>query len=168
MKFLGLVPDEDVSALYEGALALVMPSYCGPTNIPPLEAVTLGCPVIYSDLPEFREQMRDAALYCNLGDSSRLADQLEALIQAPELIAHLEKAGLRASCRNRKDRLRRTIGARFRQLRLCPSTLDLARDQQLTSMAKIARGQRPVHAPLASAYRKRACTGSHHVGRFAA
>ena len=93
VKFLGLVPDEDVSALYEGALALVMPSYCGPTNIPPLEAVTLGCPVIYSDLPEFREQMRDAALYCNLADSSSLADQLAALIQDPELIAHLQKAG---------------------------------------------------------------------------
>ena len=95
MKFLGLVPDEDIPALYDGALALVMPSYCGPTNIPPLEAVTLGCPVIYSDLPEFREQMGDAALYCNLADSSSLADQLAALIQDPELIAHLQKAGSR-------------------------------------------------------------------------
>jgi glycosyltransferase involved in cell wall biosynthesis len=39
-----------------------MPSYFGSTNLPPLEAVSLGCPVIYSDLPEFREQMGDAAI----------------------------------------------------------------------------------------------------------
>ena len=93
--FLGLVPDEDIPALYEGALALVMPTYSGPTNLPPLEAVTLGCPVIYSDLPEFREQMGDAALYCDLADSSSLASHLKALVKDSELIAHLRKAGTR-------------------------------------------------------------------------
>lgn len=93
VKFLEFVPDDDIPALYQKAVALVMPTYFGPTNLPPLEAVTLGCPVIYSDLPEFREQMGDAALYCNLADSSSLADQLAAVIQDPELIAHLRNAG---------------------------------------------------------------------------
>jgi len=93
VRILGVVPDEDIPALYEGALALVMPTYSGPTNLPPLEAVTLGCPVIYSDHPEFREQMGDAALYCNLADSSSLADQLVALIKDPGLLAHLRKTG---------------------------------------------------------------------------
>jgi hypothetical protein len=51
-----------VPALYEGAIALVMPSYGGPTNFPPLEAVVLCCPVVCCDLPGCREQMRDAAL----------------------------------------------------------------------------------------------------------
>jgi glycosyltransferase involved in cell wall biosynthesis len=95
VHFLGRVPDDDIPALYEGAIALVMPSYLGPTNLPPLEAVTLGCPVIYSDLPEFREQMGDAALYCDLTDVSNLADHLAALIQNRRLRDRLLQAGNR-------------------------------------------------------------------------
>jgi glycosyltransferase involved in cell wall biosynthesis len=93
VRFLGFVPDEDVPAIYERAVALVMPGYFGPTNLPPLEAATLGCPVIYSDLPEFREQMGDAALYCDLHDVSSLADLLAALIQDPALSDRLRNAG---------------------------------------------------------------------------
>ena len=95
VKFIGFVPDKDIPALYEGAVALVMPAYFGPTNLPPLEAVTLGCPVIYSDLPEFREQMGDAALYCDLKDVSSLADHLVALIQDPALRDRLRNAGFK-------------------------------------------------------------------------
>lgn len=93
VHFLGRVADEDVPPLYEGALCLVMPTYCGPTNLPPLEAVTLGCPVIYSDLPGCREQMGDAALYCDLANPSSLADLLATLIQDPTQADRLRKAG---------------------------------------------------------------------------
>jgi glycosyltransferase involved in cell wall biosynthesis len=93
VRFLGRVPDGDVPALYEGDLALAMPTYSGPTNLPPLEAVTLGCPVIYSDIPSFREQMGDAALYCDLADVSSLADHLAALIRDSALRDRLRKAG---------------------------------------------------------------------------
>jgi glycosyltransferase involved in cell wall biosynthesis len=95
VHFLGLVPDEDIPALYEGALALVMPAYFASTNLPPLEAVTLGCPVIYSDLPGCREQMGDAALYCDLADATNLAEQLAALIQDVALVDRLRSAGCR-------------------------------------------------------------------------
>lgn len=93
VQFLGVVPDDDIPALYEGALALVMPAYSGPTNLPPLEAVTLGCPVIYSDLPSFREQIGDAALYCDLAKVSSLGDHLAALIRDPAVAEHLRAAG---------------------------------------------------------------------------
>jgi glycosyltransferase involved in cell wall biosynthesis len=95
VHFLGAVPDEDVPPLYEGAVALAMPAYSGPTNLPPLEAVTLGCPVIYSDLPEFREQMGDAALYCDLAKTTSLADHLATLIQDPVRLGELRAAGRR-------------------------------------------------------------------------
>lgn len=95
VHFLGAVPDDDIPALYEGAIALVMPAYSGPTNLPPLEAVTLGCPVIYSDLPEFREQMGDAAFYCDLADVSSLADHLAKLIQDSTQLTRLQAAGCR-------------------------------------------------------------------------
>jgi glycosyltransferase involved in cell wall biosynthesis len=93
--FLGTVPDDDVPALYEAAFVLVMPTDAGPTNLPPLEAIALDCPVIYSDIPEFREQMGDAALYCDLADASSLADHLAALVQDTALRDHLRAAGCR-------------------------------------------------------------------------
>jgi glycosyltransferase involved in cell wall biosynthesis len=95
VHFLGLVPDEDVPALYQGAFALVMPSYFGPTNLPPIEAVTLDCPAICSDLPGCHEQMGDAALYCDLADPASLADHLAALMQDPALVERLKQAGRR-------------------------------------------------------------------------
>jgi glycosyltransferase involved in cell wall biosynthesis len=93
VRILGLLPDNDIPALYIGALALVMPTYSGPTNLPPLEAIMLGCPVIYSDLPAFREQMDDAALYCDLANASSLSDQLAALIRDSGLRDRLKEAG---------------------------------------------------------------------------
>jgi glycosyltransferase involved in cell wall biosynthesis len=93
VHFLGNVRDEDIPALYEAATALVAPTDCGPTNIPPLEAVTLGCPVIYADLPEFRDQMGAAALYCDLGDPLSLADQLAAILENPSVASRLKESG---------------------------------------------------------------------------
>jgi glycosyltransferase involved in cell wall biosynthesis len=95
VRILGYVPDEDIPALYQGALALVMPTYTGPSNIPPLEAVELGCPVIYSDLPAFREQMGEAAIYCDLADVSNLSDHLAALVADPALVDRFRQAGFK-------------------------------------------------------------------------
>jgi glycosyltransferase involved in cell wall biosynthesis len=90
---LGFVPDDDIPAIYESAVALVMPTYFGPTNMPPIEAILLDCPVIYSDTPAFREQMGEAALYCDLADAASLADRLASVIQDAELVNHLREAG---------------------------------------------------------------------------
>ena len=93
VRILGIVPDHDIPPLYESALCLVMPTYCGPTNLPPLEAATLGCPVIYSDLPGWREHMGDAALYCDLANPSSLADLVAGLIQDPAVADRLRQSG---------------------------------------------------------------------------
>lgn len=93
VRFLGLVPDEDIPALYDGAFAVVSPSPFGPTNLQPIEAVTLGRPVICADLPGCREQMGTAALYCDLADPSTLAAQLASLVHDPDLVVRLRHAG---------------------------------------------------------------------------
>src|SRR5690606_24974963 len=48
--FPGFVNDKVLNALYKNAIAMVMPTLLGPTNMPILEAMALGCPVICSDL----------------------------------------------------------------------------------------------------------------------
>jgi glycosyltransferase involved in cell wall biosynthesis len=83
VNYCGFVPDEHMPYLYKGALALVMPTYFGPTNIPPMEARALGVPVCYSDLPAFREQMGTAASYVDLQRPETLADALDALMSGP-------------------------------------------------------------------------------------
>ena len=62
VKYLGYVSEGDMVSLYRKALALVMPTYFGPTNTPVDEAFALGCPVITSDLRGIREQVGDAGL----------------------------------------------------------------------------------------------------------
>jgi glycosyltransferase involved in cell wall biosynthesis len=76
VRFLGYVPDEDVSALYRGALALVMPTFFGPTNIPYLEAWSLGCAVITSSVRGLPEQVGDAGLLVDPRDEAALAEAI--------------------------------------------------------------------------------------------
>lgn len=63
VEILGFVNDEVLKVLYQNATSLIMPTLMGPTNMPPLEAMELGCPVICSDLPGHREELGDAAIF---------------------------------------------------------------------------------------------------------
>jgi glycosyltransferase involved in cell wall biosynthesis len=78
---IGFVNDIEIPYLYRQSIALVMPTYFGPTNIPPLEAFALDCPVCYSDLPRLREQVEDAAYLMDLKDPKSLANILLSIIE---------------------------------------------------------------------------------------
>ena len=71
--FPGFVPQGHINTFYKNAISLVMASTFGPTNMPPLEAMELDCPIIASDLSGHREQLNDAAIYFNPLDASSLA-----------------------------------------------------------------------------------------------
>jgi glycosyltransferase involved in cell wall biosynthesis len=60
--FAGFVSETELVWLYRNARALVFPSFFGPDNLPPLEAMQLGCPVIAARVPGTEEQLGDAAL----------------------------------------------------------------------------------------------------------
>ncbi len=60
---LGFVSNEEMFTLYKNALALTMPTFLGPTNMPVLEAMELGTAVACSDLAGHRESCSDGALY---------------------------------------------------------------------------------------------------------
>lgn len=84
VRFPGFVTDEEMICLYLQSLALVMPTYFGPTNIPPLDAFQLNVPVLYSDLPGLRDQVIDAALLLNLNDPKSLVLNLKKLLNSNE------------------------------------------------------------------------------------
>ncbi len=91
--FLDFVSDQEIIDLYNSSLALVMPSYFGPTNLPPLEAFCLGIPVLYPDLNGMREQVSGAALLMNLAEPSSMAFQINNLLKNPSIRKELIKAG---------------------------------------------------------------------------
>ncbi len=74
VSILGFVGSSELAALYRGAAALVMPSYFGPTNLPPLEAWAVGTPVIYAEA--FQAQAGDAAILFDYDDPDSLANAI--------------------------------------------------------------------------------------------
>lgn len=78
--FPGFVPQEHINMFYQNATALVMASYFGPTNMPPIEAMELGCPVICSDIIGHHEILGEAAIYFELGEYTHIADAMVTMV----------------------------------------------------------------------------------------
>jgi len=73
VHYAGFVPRELLCNLYKKAFALIYPSFFGPNNLPPLEAMALGCPVICSDADGMKEQLGDTAIFFNPKREDELA-----------------------------------------------------------------------------------------------
>jgi len=91
---LGFVGEADLVQLYKHAYALAFATFCGPDNIPPLEAFGLGCPVIASRVPGAEEQLGDAALLFAPEDERALAARILEL-RDPAVRLRLIEAGER-------------------------------------------------------------------------
>lgn len=90
----GYLSVEELAWLYHHARALVMPTFLGPTNIPPLEAMALGCPVAVSGIYAMPEQCGDAALYFKPDDPADIAKVLRQLWNDDPLCQTLREKGL--------------------------------------------------------------------------
>ena len=73
VRFTGRVSDADLAALYSGASALLIASVSEGSNLPALEAVACGCPVVATDIPVLREILGDAASYYDPASGAELA-----------------------------------------------------------------------------------------------
>jgi len=79
VRFLGFVDQRDLVQLYRGAFCLAYPSFFGPDNLPPLEALAIGCPVVAADVPGAREQLGEAALFFPPTQETKLAEAILSL-----------------------------------------------------------------------------------------
>jgi glycosyltransferase involved in cell wall biosynthesis len=79
VHILDYVSDSDMSALYAAAMALVMPTFFGPTNIPPIEAAAFNCPVLTSDIRGVRDQVGDGAVLVDPSSVDSIADGIHRL-----------------------------------------------------------------------------------------
>ena len=95
IKFLGYISDNDMISLYKNAYALVMPTFYGPTNIPPIEAILLNCVPMVSNNYAMQEQFEDAALYFDPKSVKQIANTIESLITTTGLRNNLIENGAR-------------------------------------------------------------------------
>jgi glycosyltransferase involved in cell wall biosynthesis len=72
---------------------LCFPSFFGPDNIPPLEAMALGVPVAAADVLGARNQLQDAALFFNPSCPQSIAEAILNLHQDSSLRSRLITAG---------------------------------------------------------------------------
>ena len=68
--------------LYLNSLALTMPTFSGPTNIPPWEAFKLEVPVFYSLIGNIKNVYKDAVYYIDPFDPNSLAMGLLKLLRS--------------------------------------------------------------------------------------
>src|SRR5258708_36874763 len=89
VKFIGYVPEEDLSALYSGALCFVYPSYFEGFGLPVLEAMQCGAPVITGNQTSLPEVAGDAAHLFDPFDTRALGDAIARVVDIPEYRAEL-------------------------------------------------------------------------------
>jgi glycosyltransferase involved in cell wall biosynthesis len=84
VKIEGFVSRQRITELYSQCGLFVFPSLIGPDNLPPLEAIAAGAPLLISRIPGHVEQIGDAAKYFDPLDPYELADAMKKSIESPE------------------------------------------------------------------------------------
>jgi glycosyltransferase involved in cell wall biosynthesis len=74
--FPGFITDEELNVLYRNSVALVMPTFLGPTNLPLIEAASLGCPILCSKLEGHYELLGDTALYFDPANAASIRERM--------------------------------------------------------------------------------------------
>lgn len=95
VKFVGYVPEEDLPALYSGAMCFVYPSYFEGFGLPVLEAMQCGAPVIAGNQTSLPEVAGDAALLFDPFDTRALGEAIARVIDHPDYRAELRIRGLK-------------------------------------------------------------------------
>ena len=90
---MNFLEEDDLGYFYKMSSSLVMPSYFGPTNIPPLEAFFLGVPSIYLDNHFNREEFGDSLYYVKPNNPEHMAHAINLVKDDHKLRESLIKNG---------------------------------------------------------------------------
>jgi glycosyltransferase involved in cell wall biosynthesis len=90
----GFVSDDELAALYRGALALVMPSLDEGFGLPAAEAMACGAAVITSNAPALVEITGDAAVHVDARDVGALASAISRVANDAPLREQLAARGV--------------------------------------------------------------------------
>jgi len=85
--------DRGLADCYRDAAAFVYPSLYEGFGIPPLEAMSLGCPVVCSNTSSIPEVVGNAGEYFDPASIDSIRLSIEKVLQSPECLADLTKKG---------------------------------------------------------------------------
>ncbi|MGF6173637.1 glycosyltransferase family 4 protein [Ensifer sp. 4252] len=91
--FPGRLTDAEIAGLQRHATAFLFPSLYEGFGIPPLEAMTQGCPVLAADIPPVREACGEAALYFDPTKAETLVEVMRHISADAALRRQLARAG---------------------------------------------------------------------------
>ena len=112
VRHVGYVDSKNLKPLFEGARMLVQPSFEEGFGLPPLEAMTLGVPVVAANRGSIPEVVGDAGLLVNPESAEALAAAIGQLLDDGTLESRLAAAGpVRARAFRREDMTARAVEA---------------------------------------------------------
>jgi len=94
VKLLGYVPDDDLPGLYSAAEVFVYPSFYEGFGLPPLEAMSCGCPVIAANTSSLPEVVGDAGILVNPRSVSEISNAISNVLEDRVLREKLKNRGL--------------------------------------------------------------------------
>lgn len=97
IKILDYVPNDHMPDLYRSARGMIMPTFYGPTNIPPLEAMALKCPVAVSNIYAMPEQIGEAGLLFDPNSIDEIVSIMKKLWTNDALVKKLQELGYQKS-----------------------------------------------------------------------
>ena len=92
--FLGYVSDLELNVLMQRARVFAFPSFVEGFGIPPLEAMTVGTPVVASNTSSLPEVCGDCVNYCDPADPQSIATAILDLLHNTDKANSLVKCGL--------------------------------------------------------------------------
>lgn len=93
-EFWGQVNDSDrIYDAFRRSRVLVFPSFYEASPLPPIEAMTFGCPVVASDIPSLRERCGDAAEYCDPNDVDSIVTAARTILKTNDSWQEFSKRG---------------------------------------------------------------------------
>ncbi|MFN6943708.1 MAG: glycosyltransferase family 4 protein, partial [Cytophagaceae bacterium] len=83
--FSGFIEEQDLSTIYNSAIALLYASYYEGFGLPPLESMSCGTPVIYGNNSSLKEIIGEAGLACQPDDIYDIKEKMKLLIDDKQL-----------------------------------------------------------------------------------
>lgn len=96
---IGFVQPDKIAGWYHFASAFVTASKMEGFGIPPLEAMSVGCPAIVSDIPVFHEVYGDAAVYFDQNDPKNIAEVIDKTLKNKKLVTERIERGYKQSAK---------------------------------------------------------------------
>lgn len=94
IHFTGFVDDNDLAAIYSGAIGFIFPSLYEGFGLPVLEAMQCGCPVISSNTSSLPEVVGDAGFLVSPTDKDALCQSMLKLYYNADLCAKYSQYGM--------------------------------------------------------------------------